>query len=113
MREEMKKDGCNISKLIRFNQASYEALIHRAAMANLNPSAYIRTLLLSPEKDNVSREQLNSLLKEINYIGHNINQITKNHNAGFFSAAEKEKLDTSMKALRELLISYIERIEDG
>lgn len=50
-----------------------------------------------------------SLISEINYIGHNINQIVKNNNSKFYIPAEKRKLFAMLKKIEDLLAGNLDR----
>jgi hypothetical protein len=50
-----------------------------------------------------------NLIREINYLGHNINQIVKNNNSKFYIPAEKRKLFAMMKKIEDLLVESIRK----
>lgn len=47
------------------------------------------------------------LINEVNHIGVNINQIVRNNNAQFYSAAEKKKLFLMMQQLNDMLYASL------
>jgi len=62
----------------RMNESEYFQLRRMARAAGLSVAAFVRKCCLSNEKVRIiDREVIRDLYREINYIGHNINQITK------------------------------------
>ena len=60
------------------NESEYFQLKRIARAAGLSVAAFIRRCCLTNEKVKIiDREVVRDLYKEINYIGHNINQITR------------------------------------
>lgn len=84
----------------RVNEEEEKQLTERAKAHGLTMSAYLRLLVRQKPSDYpVIREQLKTLINEVNHIGVNINQIVKNHNASLYSNADKERLYAYMKKL--------------
>ncbi len=94
---------------IRLTEMEKEKLLKKAGTMDL--SKYIRQQIFVPETDrkipdkNIETE-LHKLNGEINRIGVNINQITHDHNSGFYSEQDKWNLIKDMKEVREIVKSY-------
>lgn len=72
-------------------------------------SAYIRFLIYNtPAKDPEIRQLLNKLIYEINKIGVNINQITRDYNTFLLTRTEKDQLDMHMRQI-EKLVSEVQK----
>ena len=90
----------DIVKKIRMNEKEYRMICEHTKDANMNFSAYTRMLLLNQTKTNPEYKRLLSkLITEINYIGHNINQIVRNNNSGLYKKSDKEKLMELMRLI--------------
>jgi len=62
----------------RMNESEYFLLRRTARTAGLSVAAFVRKCCLTNEKVKIiDREVIRDLYREINYIGHNINQITR------------------------------------
>lgn len=84
----------------RLTATEKERLMKAAAIAGINPSAYLRALINN--KIPQSREDyllIKQLVAEINKIGVNINQIATHVNSGFYSEGEKRKLFALMNTI--------------
>ena len=87
-------------------------LLKRSAEQNgMKESEYIRFLLSQKPNDYLEiRILLRELINEINAIGNNINQITRNHNSKLYRKEDRELLSAYMKKLNLLLREMIEKI---
>lgn len=73
----------------------------------ISESEYLRRLVRE-KKSGLSHEayqQRKELLRQINYIGHNINQIVRNANTYLYSEQDKQRLYMLMKQLEERVIA--------
>jgi hypothetical protein len=67
-----------VQVICRFNEEEYFQLRRTARAAGLSVAAFVRKCCLTNEKVTIiDREVIRDLYREINYIGHNINQITR------------------------------------
>ena len=87
-------------------------LLKRSAEQNgMKESEYIRLLLSQKPNDYPEiRILLRELINEINAIGNNINQITRNHNSKLYRKEDRELLSAYMKKLNLLLKEMIEKV---
>ena len=75
-------------------------LKEQARERGMTESAYIRLLLSGePEDYPEIRILLKELVREVNAIGNNINQITRNYNSGLYRQEDKEFLRACMRKL--------------
>lgn len=104
-----KKYNLPIRKSLRITEDEDKFIKKQCQRSGLNENQYIRRLIdVADGKSEMpeSKEKflaIKELTQEINYIGHNINQIVKNVNAHFYSEAEKERLFELMVEIRTLL----------
>ncbi len=95
-------------KEIRLTQNEYDSLNRAARRSGLNVSTYLRNMVKDiPSIDPEFKKQLNILINEVNYIGHNINQIVKNNNSGLYSDIDKSRLMEYMRILNEKVENLI------
>ena len=88
-----------------------EFLKKSAEQNGMKESEYIRLLLSQKPNDYPEiRILLRELINEINAIGNNINQITRNHNSKLYRKEDRELLSAYMKKLNLLLREMIEKI---
>lgn len=65
----------------------------KADEKGMKPSAYLRLMANQTMQDNPEmRSQLKQLINEVNHIGNNINQITKNNNSELYYDHDKRRL---------------------
>lgn len=94
----MEKRNHSVSKLVRLTPEEAKELTSRALEQNMSESAYLRLMITqSPKTYPEVQKQIKNLTNEVNYIGHNINQIVKNFNSGFYSEADKSSLKAYMR----------------
>lgn len=76
-------------------------------------SKYLRQLIVAgiPHKNFEIRKALQELSYEINKIGCNVNQITKNHNSLLYSKQDRQHLEEAMKNIMELEMKIIETLK--
>ena len=66
----------------------------------MKEAEYIRYILrMRPNSYPEIRLLLKTLINEVNHIGVNVNQITRNYNAGYFTVADKQQLIAYMQKL--------------
>jgi hypothetical protein len=86
-------------------------LSEKAKRAGMNESEYLRLMIRQKPNDYPEiRLLLKELINEVNHIGHNINQIVKNHNAQFYSAEDKNRLFAYMKKLNRTVDEAVRKI---
>ena len=103
----------DITKLIRLNKKEYRLILENAKEVDLNFSAYARMMLLKQAKMNPEYKRLLSkLITEVNYIGHNINQIVRNNNSGLYKKSDKEKLMELMRLINQKIDLLIKQNGD-
>ncbi len=92
-----KKD---IIKPFRLTRQEADRLKSRAKERGVKESEYIRLLLSQKPNDCPEvRILLKELINEVNAVGNNINQITRNHNSKLYRAEDRELLKVYMKKL--------------
>lgn len=105
---EGKKD---VIKPFRMTQKEADTLKKQAQEMGLKESEYIRLLLSQKPCDYPEiRILLKELINEVNAIGNNINQITKNYNSKVYRIEDKELLIAYMKKLNLTLKETVEKI---
>ena len=75
--------------IVRLNEEEKEHLQKQAAIAGLKKEPFIRKLIMGSDIQPRPPDELPKLLREINYIGHNINQIAHKVNAEDKAAMEQ------------------------
>ena len=75
--------------IVRLNEEEKEHLQKQAAIAGLKKEPFIRKLIMGSDIQPRPPDELPKLLREINYIGHNINQIAHKVNAEDKAAIEQ------------------------
>ena len=89
-----------VVKPFRMTKKEAEWLRAQAEERNLKESAYIRLLLSQKPNDYPEiRILLKELINEVNAIGNNINQITRNYNSKLYRTEDRELLIAYMKKL--------------
>lgn len=92
--------GYGVRKEVRLSIGEMDLLRKKAEEAGVTQSAYLRRMITGQPTDYPEiRLLLKQLVQEVNAIGHNINQITKNNNSGFYSPGDKRMLTAYMKKL--------------
>ena len=96
----MSKQSRDISRLIRFSNREYNLIMERAIDNNMKFSTYMRFMALSKDAtDPKLRKLIMKLINEVNFIGHNINQIVRNNNSGLYLEADKTRLMEYMRTI--------------
>lgn len=102
----------DVVKPFRMTKKEAEQLKQAAENSGMKESEYIRLLLSQKPNDYPEiRLLLKELINEINAVGNNINQITRNHNSKLYRTEDREMLLAYMKKLNLLLMEVVEKIE--
>ncbi len=100
-----------IVKPFRMTEKEAEQLRVNAKQRGLKESEYIRLLLSQKPNDYPEiRILLKELINEVNAIGNNINQITRNHNSKLYRQEDRELLSAYMKKLNLLVKEVVDSI---
>lgn len=100
-----------IRKTLRLTPGEAKLLTEKADEAGLSEAGYLRILISQKPNDYPQiRELLRSLINEINAVGININQITKNNNSRLYSPEDKARLIAYMKKLNLTMKEAVEKI---
>lgn len=100
-----------VIKPFRMTKKEAQQLKEQAEERNLKESAYIRFLLSQKPKDYPEiRILLKELINEVNAIGNNINQITRNYNSKLYRVEDRERLIAYMKKLNLVVGEVAEKI---
>lgn len=100
-----------IVKPFRMTEKEAEQLRVNAEQRGLKESAYIRLLLSQKPNDYPEiRILLKELINEVNAIGNNINQITRNHNSKLYREEDRVLLSAYMKKLNLLVKEVVDSI---
>ena len=103
-----KKD---IIKPFRLTQQEADRLKKQAQESCMKESEYIRLLLSQKPNDYPEiRILLKELINEVNAIGNNINQITRNHNSKLYREEDRQLLSAYMKKLNLLVKEVVDGI---
>lgn len=105
-----KKDNYNHVVASRVDDATMEYLNKLEEESGLHQSAVIR-MILESAKDNrtvdltskTDYHSMKELVREINKIGVNINQIVRNTNEHFYTKYEKKKLFAMMQNITQMI----------
>ncbi len=82
-----------VQKLILMTKTEAQELEKKAKEVNMSVGAYIRLKVKERPNDYPEiRKLLGDTINEINHIGNNINQITKNNNSSLYLPEDKERL---------------------
>lgn len=100
-----------VVKPFRMTQKEADRLRADAESRGLKESEYIRLLLSQKPNDYPEiRILLRELINEVNAIGNNINQITRNHNSKLYREEDRELLTAYMKKLNLLVKEAVEKV---
>lgn len=102
----------SVKKTLRLMPKEAEELSGKAKQAKMCEADYLR--LLITQKPNDYREirlLLKELINEVNAIGNNINQITRNYNSKLYRIEDRELLTAYMKKLNLLVRDVVSAVE--
>jgi len=109
----MEAEKKEVIKGFRMTRVEAEELSRRAREAGIRESDYLRLCLKSSPNDYPEvRILLRELINEVNHVGTNINQITKNNNSGIYVPEDKIRLIAYMKRLSSGMHKVVEEIGD-
>lgn len=107
----MKKETMKCRKEIRLYRWELEELQKQAEKMGLSDSQYLRMLITNRPRDYPEiRKELERMNQEINRIGVNINQITRNNNSALYSREDKHRLYVFLKQIKTLVSQVQERL---
>lgn len=93
-----------VVKPFRMTEKEADKLKSDAKQRGMKESEYIRLLMSQKPNDYPEiRILLRDLINEVNAIGNNINQITRNHNSKLYREEDRELLSAYMKKLNLLV----------
>lgn len=109
----MENEKKEVIKGFRLTKIEAEELSRRAAEAGVSESDYLRLCLKSSPNDFPEiRKMIRELINEINHVGVNINQITRNNNAGVYIPEDKMRLIAYMKRISTGMNKVVEELGD-
>ena len=89
-----------IKKTLRVTPKEAAIIAKNAAELGVSENQYLKILLQTKPNDFPElRNLIQELINETNHIGVNINQITRNQNAGYYSESETELLQAYLRRL--------------
>ena len=98
-----------VVKPFRMTEKEAEKLKSDAMQRGMKESEYIRLLMSQKPNDYPEiRILLRDLINEVNAIGNNINQITRNHNSKLYRKEDRELLSAYMKKLNLLVKEVVD-----
>ncbi len=102
-----------VKKTLRLMPMEAEELSKKAKEAGLCEADYMRLLITQKPHDYPEiRILLKELINEVNAIGNNINQITRNYNSKLYRIEDRELLTAYMKKLNLLVKEAVSQIND-
>lgn len=102
-----------IRKTLRLMPKEAKELSQKAKEAGMCEADYLRLLITQKPNDYPEiRILLKELVNEINAIGNNINQITRNYNSKFYRLEDRELLCAYMKKLNLTVGEAVKKIGD-
>ena len=106
----LKKNNKDITKRVRLTENECRTIMKEAKKKNMNFSTYVRYVAkLDKNMDPEFIKAIYKLANEINYIGHNINQVVKNNNSKLYSEIDKARLMEYMRILNEKVESLLKQ----
>lgn len=100
-----------VVKPFRMTEKEAEKLKEDAMLQGMKESEYIRLLISQKPNDYPEiRILLRALINEVNAIGNNINQITRNYNSKLYRLEDRELLLAYMKKLNLLVKEAVARL---
>lgn len=101
----------SVRKTLRLMPGEAKELSEKAGAAGMCEADYLR-LLITQKPNNYPeiRILLKELINEVNAIGNNINQITRNYNSKLYRTEDRELLSAYMKKLNMTVREAADRI---
>ena len=107
----MAGDKKTVVKPFRMTEKEAEKLKADAMLQGMKESEYIRLLISQKPNDYPEiRILLRDLINEVNAIGNNINQITRNYNSKLYRLEDRKLLLAYMKKLNLLVKEAVARL---
>lgn len=101
-----------VKKTLRLMPKEAEELSEKAEQAKMCEADYLRLLITQKPNDYPEiRLLLKALINEVNAIGNNINQITRNYNSKLYRIEDRELLTAYMKKLNLLVKDVVSAVE--
>lgn len=102
----------SVRKTLRLMPCEAKALSDKAGAAGMCEADYLRLLITQKPNDYPEiRILLKDLINEVNAIGNNINQITRNYNSKLYRIEDRELLTAYMKKLNLLVKDAVSAVE--
>lgn len=109
--QQMAAEKKDIIKPFRLTRQEADRLKKQAQERGMKESEYIRLLLSQKPNDYPEiRILLKELINEVNAVGNNINQITRNYNSKLYRIQDRELLCAYMKKLNLTVREAAEKI---
>lgn len=100
-----------VRKTLRLMPKEAKELALKAKEAGLCEAGYLRLLITQKPNDYPEiRQLLKELINEVNAVGNNINQITRNHNSKLYRESDRELLSAYMKKLNLLVKEAVDQV---
>lgn len=100
-----------VKKTLRLMPKEAQQLSEKAKAAGMCEADYLRLLITQKPNDYPEiRMLLKELINEVNAIGNNINQITRNHNSKLYREEDRELLIAYMKKVNLLVKEAVEKV---
>lgn len=104
----------SVKKTLRLMPNGARKLSEKAKEAKMCEADYLRLLLSQKPNDYPEiRILLKELINEVNAVGNNINQITRNYNSKLYRIEDREFLCACMKKLNMAVREVIDKINDS
>ena len=101
----------SVRKTLRLKPSEAKELSEKAGAAGMCEADYLRLLITQKPNDYPEiRILLKELIGEVNAIGNNINQITRNHNSKLYRTEDRELLSAYMKKLNMTVRAAADKI---
>ena len=100
-----------VRKTYRMTESQAKLLAKQAEEAGMSEAEYIRFLISQKPMDYPEiREEVHTLINEVNRVGVNINEVVHNNNSQLYSEEDKERLIAYMRKLNALLNKKVKDI---
>lgn len=100
-----------IKKTLRLMPKEAIQLSEKAKAAELCEADYLRLMITQKPNDYPEiRTLLRELINEVNAVGNNINQITRNYNSKLYRTEDRELLLAYMKKMNYLMLEVTEKL---
>ncbi len=108
MGKRVKENLKNNRVTVRFTDAEREKLDRKAKEAGISLAELIRRTVTERPLNYTDIKHYNDLVREIGWIGNNINQIAHNANCGYYNESMSRKLLANMAELKEYVEKAVE-----